>query len=187
MDKLKLLIGLILFLVITNIVTILTVVLRDKPSEPSGTEATALEMQEGFPDTQRTMFFSRELKLDDDQQDQFRTIHGNYMRRARMISYEMSLLRDSLLNSMDEDQPDFVRLNKLSEQIGNNHTELKKLTVQYYISLKSICNPEQQIRLYELIKGILKPDGDVQIPRGQGFQGGNGRGRGLGWRSINNN
>jgi len=184
MDKRKLLIGLILFLVITNLVTILTVVLRDKSPDPSGTKATATLVQEGIPDTQRTLFFTRQLKLDSDQQQQFREIHWNYIRKAKLISYDMSLLRDSLLNSMDEDQPDSVQLNELSEQIGINHTELKKLTVQYYISLKSICDPEQQIRLYELIKGILKPDGDVQIPRGLGPQGGRGQGRGPWWRET---
>jgi Spy/CpxP family protein refolding chaperone len=184
MDKRKLLIGLILFLAITNIVTVLTVVFREKPSDQSGTKATSAEIKEGIPDTQRTLFFTRELKLDAVQQNKFREIHWNYMRKAKMISYDMSLLRDSLLNSMDENQPDSVRLNELSERIGIYHTELKKLTVQYYISLKSICNQEQQIKLYELIKGILKPDGDVQIPRGQGPQGGNGQGRGPWWRDT---
>lgn len=182
MDKRKLLIGLIIFLAITNIVTVLTVILRDKSPEPFIPAATSTEIKEGIPDTQRTQFFTRELNLDSDQQQKFREIHWNYMSKARMISYDMSLLRDSLLNSMNENQPDSVRLENLSEQIGINHTELKKLTVQYYISLKSICNPEQQIRLYELIKGILKPDGDVQIPRGQGPRGGNGQGRGPWWR-----
>jgi len=184
MDKQKILIGLILFLVITNIATVLTVVLRDKPSDSPGTKATFSEIQEGIPDTQQTMFFARELKLDSDQQNQFREIHWNYMRKAKLISYDMSLLRDSLLDSMDESRPDSIRLNELAEQIGINHTELKKLTVQYYISLKSICNPEQQTRLYELIKGILKPDGDVQIPRGQGPQGGKGQGQGPWWRET---
>jgi len=184
MEKRKLLIGLILFLAITNIVTVLTVVLRDKPSDLSGSKATPTEIKQGIPDTQRTLFFTRELKLDSAQQNKFREIHWNYMRKARKISSDMSLLRDSLLDSMDDSQPDSVRLNELSEQIGINHTELKKLTVQYYISLKSICNQEQQIRLYELIKGILKPDGDVQVPRGQGPQGGNGQGRGPWWREM---
>jgi hypothetical protein len=97
----------------------------------------------------------------------------------------MSHLRDDLLESMDQDQPDSTRLNALSEQIGLKHTELKKLTVRYYLELKGICMPGQQEQLYQVIKRIIKPEGDVQLPEGEGgHKGGRGKGRGPWWKQT---
>lgn len=184
MDKRKLLIGLILFLLITNAVTVLTVVINTSRSsvKNQSDNKSAVETPGAIPETQRTLFFTNELKLDSEQQEKFRNIHRDYMRGARAISAEMSHLRDVLLDAMDQDQPDTSRMNELSEQIGVKHTELKKLTVQYYIGLKAICNPDQQERLYELMRKIIKPDGDVQLPEGEGGRkGGRGQGRGPWW------
>jgi Spy/CpxP family protein refolding chaperone len=187
MDNKKLLIGLILFLVITNIATILTVLVHTGKTigkDQEGKKATAVEVTGSVPDNQRTQFFTNELNLDSDQQEKFREIHRNYMRSARVISADMSQLRDDLLEAMDQDQPDSIRMNNLSAQIGQKHTELKKLTVKYYTGLKAICKPDQHEKLYELIRKIIKPDGDVQLPQeGEKRGGGNGKGRGPWWRN----
>ena len=186
MEKRKLLIGLILFLVITNVATIATVLVHTRKSsgaDRSSGQAASTGSPGAVPDTQRALFFTNELKLDKEQQAKFRTIQREYMRDARAISTEMSHLRDDLLQAMDQDNPDESRLNALSEQIGIKHTELKKLTVRYYIGLKAICKPDQQEQLYEIIRKIIKPDGDVQLPEGPGgHQGGRGQGRGPWWK-----
>ncbi len=186
MDKRKLLIGVILFLFLTNAVTILTVVLHTSKSADNNQDdkkATATEIPGNIPESLRAQFFAKELKLNSEQQEKFRNIQRDYMRGARAISAEMSNLRDVLLQAMDQDQPDSIRLNELSEQIGLKHTELKKLTVQYYIGLKSVCKPDQQEQLYEMIRKIIKPDGDVQLPQGEGGRiGGRGQGRGPWWK-----
>ncbi len=185
MEKRKLLIGLILFLILTNAATILTVVVHtSKSSERNQTEknATAVENTQAVPNNQRTQFFTRELNLNSGQQEKFRDIHRDYMWSARSISAEMSHLRDDLLGAMDQDQPDSTRMNDFSEQIGQKHTELKKLTVKYYIGLKAICDKNQQVKLYEIIRKIIKPDGDVQLPSESGRLGGNGQGRGPWWK-----
>jgi Spy/CpxP family protein refolding chaperone len=187
MERKKLLIGLILFLVITNLVTVVTVLVRTRDTAlttPAGTQLPANE--ENDPgDRQRTLFFTRELKLDGDQQDRFREIHQDYMRKARNISQDMGRLRDQLLQEMDRANPDRTVTDSLSEQIGHLHTELKKLTVNYYLGLKAACNPSQQQKLYEIMKKIINPEGDVQLPREGGRYGGPGRGRGPWWKNQN--
>ena len=189
MEKRKLLIALVLFLVITNAVTIITVLLHTSQSSTKNQldkKAVAIEVPGTIPDTQRVLFFTKELKLDSEQQSKFRNIQRDYMRGARAISAEMSRLRDDLLQAMDQDQTDSIRLSLLSEQIGIKHTELKKLTVKYYIGLKAICKPDQQEQLYEIIRKIIKPDGDVQLPEGEGGRkGGRGQGRGPWWQNKN--
>ncbi|MDD4645919.1 MAG: periplasmic heavy metal sensor, partial [Bacteroidales bacterium] len=188
--KRKLLIGLIIFLVITNVATIITVWTQVNRSpeksrvEPSG---TVVESTEAVPDNQRTRFFTGELNLDSTQQNAFRNIHWTYMQNARAISLEMSQMRDTLLQSMNQLQPDSAKLNALSEQIGTKHAELKKLTVQYYLGLKAVCNPDQQEKLYGIIRKLINPEGDVQLPSGRrGPQTGRGQGGGPWWRDKKN-
>jgi len=192
MKNYRLLIGLVMFLIVTNIVTILTVVFHIRHQE----DATATELkQEGdtakkdpvdLPDNQRTLFFTKALKLDSNQQSTFREVNWNYGRQTKEISQAMSLLREQLLNALDQPEPDTALLNMLSDQIGKKHTELKKLTITYYLGLKSICKPDQKKALFEMFQKLLSPESNVNVPagrpQGRGPQG-QGQGRGPWWKN----
>jgi hypothetical protein len=178
MKKQNLLIGLVLFLAVTNVATILTVARhinkQDKVSL-SGNVSALTGDTAGIPGTQRVQYMAEQLGLSSEQQDSFRKATWDYGRNARDISQEMSRLRDLLLIEMDRETPDTTRLSQLSEQIGFQHTNLKKLSVDHYLVLKSFCTEDQKKELFEMFKKVLKPDGEVNVPRGQGPPGG-GRG-----------
>lgn len=196
MKNYRLLIGLIMFLAVTNIATVLTVVrhIRNNSGE-AGTEQQVEGKQGGspvdLPDTQRTLFFTNELKLDVDQQAAFRKVNWDYSRQTKEISSAMSLLREQLLRALDQTEPDTVLLNALSDQIGQKHTELKKLTITYYLGLKSICNVDQKKALYEMFQKLLSPESNVNVPGGRMQGRGPQQGRGPWWKnekdSITNN
>ena len=67
--------------------------------------------------------------------------------RSRLLHDKIQSVRVT-----DPDQPDSIRFNLLLEQIG----------------LKAICRTDQQEHLYEMIRKIIKPEGDVQVPEGLG-------------------
>ena len=191
MKNYRLLIGLILFLIVTNIATILTVVRHIRNQK----DAIETELkQEGkkdnknptdLPDTQRTLFFTKALALDTNQQSAFREVNWNYGRQTKEISQAMSLLREQLLIALDASEPDTALLNNLSDQIGKKHTELKKLTITYYLGLKSICNSDQKKALFEMFQKLLSPESNVNVPsgmpQGRGPKG-QGQGRGPWWK-----
>jgi len=191
MEKKKILIGLIVFLMLLNAATILTVVLlMNRPDQTGRRTVTTAAMQDtsGIPGTQRVRYMADQLGLDAEQQKEFRTASWDYGRQARAISQKMSQLRDQLLEEMVKIQPDTTTLDSLSEQIGINHTLLKKLTVDHYLRLKSLCTDEQKKGLHEMFRKILNPDGDVNLPNGQGRpmggpQGGGQPGRGPWWKN----
>jgi hypothetical protein len=188
MKNYRLLIGLILFLIVTNIVTVVTVIrhIRNKdevkkievkvPGQPGDKNPVDL------PDTQRTLFFTKALNLDSGQQSAVREVNWNYGRQTREISQSMSLLREQLLNALDQSEPDTALLNTLSDQIGQKHTELKKLTITYYLGLKSICNSEQKTALYKMFQKLLSPEGNVIVPGGRPEGPGPKQGRGPWWK-----
>lgn len=190
MKNYRLLIGLILFLIVTNIATILTVVrhIRNQKSEV-GKELKQENNPDNknpvdLPDTQRTLFFSKALLLDSGQQSAFREVNWNYGRQTKEISQAMSQLREQFLNTLDQPKPDTALLNTLSDQIGKKHTELKKLTITYYLGLKSICNSDQKKALFEMFRKLLSPESNVIVPTGvpQG-RGPKGQGRGPWWKN----
>jgi len=184
MKNYRLLIGLIMFLIATNIVTILTVVRHIRNQNDS----TGTEFKQGgskdnktpadLPDTQRTLFFTNALGLDSNQQSAFREVNWNYGRQTKEISQSMSLFREQLLVELDRPEPDTALLNSLSDQIGKKHTELKKMTITYYLGLKSICNNDQKKALFEMFQKLLSPESNVSAPRGRpDGRGPNGQGQ----------
>jgi hypothetical protein len=189
-----------MFLVVTNIATILTVVRHIRNQEDgAGTELKQNGSKDknspvDLPDTQRTLFFTKALMLDSDQQSAFREVNWNYGRQTRKISEAMSQLREQLLNALDQQEPDTALLNNLSDQIGRKHTELKKLTITYYLGLKSICNTDQKKALFNMFQKLLSPESNVNVPTGmpqgrgpkgtgQGQGQGPGQGRGPWWKN----
>ncbi len=187
----RLLIGLIMFLIVTNIATILTVVrhIRNQNDSP-GTEVKKEGSKDSknptdLPDTQRTLFFTKALALDSNQQSAFREVNWNYGRQTKDISVAMSLLREQLLIALDQQVPDTALLNNLSDQIGKKHTELKKLTITYYLGLKSICNSAQKKMLFDMFQKLLSPESNVNVPNGKPENRGPkgpGQGRGPWWK-----
>lgn len=191
MKNYRLLTGLIVFLIVTNIATVLTVVRHIRNQE--GKTGTELKQESkpddkspvDLPDNQRTIFFTKALNLSADQQSAFREVNWNYGKQTQEISREMSRLREQLLSALDQTAPDTVMLNTLSDQIGQEHTRLKKLTITYYLGLKSICNGDQKKALYEMFQKLLSPESNVNVPggrpQGRGPQG-QGQGRGPWWK-----
>ncbi|MFO7617440.1 MAG: periplasmic heavy metal sensor [Bacteroidales bacterium] len=187
MIRKNLITGLILFLLVTNIATVATVLVHinrdDRQPAPSGQEIIPMDSIT-LPETQRVLFLTEQLGLNPEQQEAFRRLSMEYGREAKSISSRMSLLRDELLLEMDKDQPDQAVLDSLSEAIGSWHVALKKRTVDHYLGLKSHCTGDQQRMLYQIMRTVINPEGDVLVPRGQGRRQGAGppADRGRGWR-----
>jgi uncharacterized membrane protein len=179
----NLLIGIIIFLAVLNVATIATVIIlinrTNTPDDVTSTISdTSIPLPNELPATQTARYLGQRLNLSVDQQESFRQASMNYNRNARLISLEMGRLRDELLEEMDRNVPDTVMLGAISEEIGRHHVELKRLTIDHYLSLKQLCNEEQKRELYLLFKTILNPDGEISTPRGQGQSRDNPRGRG---------
>jgi len=183
MDRKKILIGVILFLVLLNLGTILTVVIHLRSSE-GAKEVTSNSAVDSLPVTgiQRVNYLADELNLTEDQKKDFRTASQEYGRQARSITLKMSKLREELLQEMDKKEPDQEHLDSLSEEIGNEHIRMKKLTVQHYLALKSLCTEDQKDKLYQVFSKLLNSEGEIRGPRGQGGPpAGGGQGRGPWW------
>lgn len=171
--KYRTLVWIIVILVATNLSTIgsfyyhrLTELKAEKARQ---------EEQTTIPGDQRTRFFRDELSLNDTQLDEFRDINRTFNRTARGIEMNLVTLREDLINELGAQNPDSIRLEKLADEIGENHRELKQVTAKFYLNMRKICTADQQQKLHSIFQSMLNKDSQVNLP-----QPGQGRGR---WRN----
>ena len=171
MSRINIYIIIIMFLVATNLATIISVVKlnKDKTEEeipiarrPSDTRIGFLREQIGFTDIQRPDFMN---------------YNNDFILRAGSISEKMEKLRYDLIDELATSEPDSIRLNEITEEFGSLHTELKRETINYYLNLKEIGDSNQQERLQYYFRDMLNPEGEL-YGRGRGTRSMNrGRGR----------
>jgi len=168
-NKYRILIWIIVILVATNLSTIGSFYYH-RMTEAKIAE-TKSEDQNAIPGEQRTRFFRDQLKLNDEQLDQFRDVNRTFNRTARSIEMNLAQLREDMIKELGTQTPDSVRLNQMATDVGNNHRKLKQVTTSFYLDMKKICTPEQQAKLHEIFQSMLNKDNQVNLPR-PGNQGG---------------
>ncbi|MFA5328334.1 MAG: periplasmic heavy metal sensor [Prolixibacteraceae bacterium] len=173
--KNRILIWIIIILAATNISTIGSFYYH-RISELKDVEVSQDE-QTVVPGEQRTRFFRDELNLDANQLDQFRDINRTFNHTGRDIEMSLEKLREDLINELGAPETDRSKLDRLAAEIGEDHRKLKEVTSTFYLNMKAICTPEQQIKLNQIFKSMLNKDSQVNLPHQ-----GNGKGRGR-WRN----
>ena len=180
MNKNRIYIPVIIFLLVTNIATIATTIIqnrrkieRDKP---------VIEL----PVETRMGFLRDELGLDAEQQTSFTRITSEYNEAAAAIAVNLAGLRSDMLEEMTSSRFSSKAMDDLLYEFGQDHIELKRLTMNYYNNLSSICDSMQLERLNFMFRDMLDPNG-IMYGRGRGGQGrgmgirrGRGQGRGPG-------
>lgn len=165
----------IAILLVTNIATVASILYHINTEDHTKSTGT-VEM----PGEQRTKFLKDQLGLDESQMEEFRNINRNYNRSANPITWKLNDLRKEMLEEMAKEQPDENQLEIITEEIGALHKQLKGVTIDFYLQMKSVCNEEQKTKLYQIFHGMLNQEEDVKLPRG----GRHGQGRG---RNMHNN
>jgi hypothetical protein len=121
-----------------------------------------------IPAQQRTRFFRDELGLNYDQVEKFRELNREFNRTAWNISHNLERLRTEMVLEMGKNEPNQKKLEAITAEIGERHTELKKVTIDYYLKMKAECNDEQKEKLNETFMSMLKKNEDVKLPGGYG-------------------
>jgi Heavy-metal resistance len=139
---------------------------RQQDKKIAETNSEQVEM----PSEQRTRFFRDQLNLNQEQVNVFRDLNRSYNRSARQVSDEMEQLRIEMVNEMGNAEPSKENLDSIAIKIGNLHTEMKKLTMDYFMKMKEVCDSSQQEKLKEIFLTASKSKEDVSLPqRGRRF------------------
>jgi len=146
-------------LFLLNISTLATVFYqRNKETEPYQVYVTDPEASESSSLKYSSEYFNNRLNLNKAQMDKFSEFNPLFRQKIRNINIEMARIRNEMLKEMTADKSDARKLEKLSDSMGNLHSELKKETFRYYLNLKTICNIDQRKELEKLFSIIFTSD-----------------------------
>jgi hypothetical protein len=157
----------ILFLISTNIATIVSTNVNKNKSE---VEDSIVANQ---PRASRMNFLWNELGLNEEQIVEAVEYNTEYNRKARLITIDLTELRHQIVEEMSDGNPDKEKLGRIISTFGARHIELKRETVDFYYQLHSICDSSQRGKLEFVFRDMLDPEGMIY---GRG-RGGQGRGR----------
>lgn len=129
--------------------------------------------QTEMPSEQRARFFKEQLNLSPEQMDVFRELNREFNRSARKESNELEELRLVMVEEMGKSSPSQERLDSIAREVGGHHSELKEITMNYYLKMKAECDSVQQEKLKEIFLTVSKSKEEVELPqRGRKFRGG---------------
>ncbi len=107
--------------------------------------------------------FVERMGFSDEQEQVFWELSRETYRRSRPLMDQLNLKRRHLLEQLSQEAVDTSMVSILTEEIGQLHAQLKKVSADHYLSLKNICTPEQQTLLLEFY--------DRMIPQGPDRKG----------------
>jgi hypothetical protein len=144
-------------LLIINITAIITILYLNNPSaakDNKSENATKFSSLEYLRDR---------LRLSNEQyQELIKLTEKTY----RVYYLNLDLICESnieLLEEMSKDSIDPIKMDKLTNRIGLLNENLKKNTVKYFESIKTICNDDQKYELVQLFKDIMQLEDQCKL------------------------
>lgn len=165
----RMLVWVIVILLATNLSMAITFLYHKQQDKKAAqqTEESAVEV----PAEQRTRFFREQLNLNQEQGNQFRELNRNYNRSAREITIQLEKLRNEMVAELGKTELAKEKLEEITKTIGELHTQLKNVTIDYYLGMKTVCDDNQKEKLNEIFQSMLKQNEDVKLPGRQGRYG----------------
>ena len=163
----KILTGIIVLLILLNL-TIVGTILYNK------SEVANYKVQDNkeiaMPTNHLGRYFRDELNLSNKQHRAFQDIRHQYHENSDVIIEKMDKNRNDLLTELGKEKSDTITLNKLSQDLGFLHTELKNLTIQYYLNMKEVCNEKQKVKLFETFKAMVNSNDIIPMPEEKNYK-----------------
>lgn len=163
----KILIGIIVLLILLNF-TIVGTILYKKNEVSNYKVQNKKEMV--VPNNHLGHFFKEELNLSNKQHRAFQDIRHLYHQNSDSIILKMEQNRNNLLAELGKIKSDTNTLNILSKDLGALHTELKKLTIQYYLDMKEVCNEKQKVKLFQTFKTMFNSNDNITMPEEKNYK-----------------
>lgn len=152
--KKSLLIITIILLIVINVSALATIYYNSKIKTKKLTEMNNLKEEVQIKGMHR--FIRDELKLSDEQFQQFKEIARTNMIIAHGIALELNEKRTEMMNEIAKENPNSKILDDIASDVGSLHYELKKTTISHFLELKEICNEDQQESLQKIFMQMIR-------------------------------
>jgi protein CpxP len=137
----------ILLLLILN--STLLVLLLVKHPEP---KSSSPPMEHGGPRD----FLVHELNMDTAQQRKYDTLIKFHRAAMNKIQDDIRTNRDSLVSQLNNANFDTLKINSFAAKIGNDQSQIEKVTFHHFRRVREICTPQQQPKFDSVIREALR-------------------------------
>ena len=158
----SILIWIIVILAVTNISTLGTIIYNSCLQEGTAPDSSPAPID--IPDSYLGRFFRDELKLNYEQHQQFRSFRQHFHTQANIVTGKMQVKRNELRLELGKEKSDTVYLQRLANEIGDLHADLKQLTFGYYLELKNVCTEEQKEKLFQIFSTMTNQEAEIEMP-----------------------
>ena len=164
----------VIILAIMNITTFVTIGYHVyRSSDEQGLSPTG--QIEGDTQAFSDRYFRDRLGLTSQQMTSFKEFSTGFRQHARSINQNLIQCRISMLEEMEMNEPDLMKLESLSDSIGTLHARLKHYTYGYYLNIREISSEDQKQELNNMFEEFFINDYRMG-PQGGGRQQGRGPG-----------
>jgi hypothetical protein len=174
----KIWIWIVVLLVVLNLTTIGTILYHNYRENSNG---VAVSLSEEGQNRISGKYFRQTLGFNDDQMEAFRQANREFQPAAARLIFSIDSLKREMFKELNENHPDTAMLNYLSDQLGKHHAELKRITNNFYLKMKSVCDSSQCIVLQRTFLPLYY-DETIQTRRGYGYGRGDSIGTNQGFR-----
>jgi protein CpxP len=101
-------------------------------------------------------FLVHELNMNATQQSQYDTLIKFHRAAMDKIQDDIRLHRDSLVSQLGSTTVDSAKLNSIADKIGNDQSQIEKVTFRHFKDVRGICTPEQQPKFDSVIREALR-------------------------------
>jgi hypothetical protein len=144
MNKTKLLVWAVALLAILNITTIATIIYHNQHENEDN---QSVVLSEDGNEVLNGRYMRQIVGFDTQQMNAFRTAKHEFQPVANNIVFKIDSLKNEMFEELNKAKTDTAKLDVLSTQIGVLHAELKMKTDRFYLNIKSVCKPDQFIKL----------------------------------------
>jgi uncharacterized protein (DUF2344 family) len=166
--KSRILIWSVILLSLLNISTIATIYFKNRVF--SSTEESIIIDPESSPLNGR--YLREKLNFDREQVAIFREESRKFRQSANVVIEKLNKNKLLLFQEIHSENPDRIKTKKYSDSIGIAHSQLKELTVDFYLGIRKNCNDQQAKKLEAIFMPLFRDN-----PQTKGTGHGYGQGR----------
>lgn len=99
----------------------------------------------------------KELGFDDEQTEKYMQLRTEHQQESIKLNRELNLVKKEMFDKIIEDNESTSLSDSLLSLTLEKQSQIEKLTFNHFLSLKKLCNSEQQKNLKFLMHGIFGP------------------------------
>lgn len=167
--KSRLLIWSVILLALLNISTIGTIYLSNRANSSDPEESIVID-PESSPLNGR--YLRQELNFDHEQVAVFRDESREFRQSANGVIEKMNRYKSLLFEEIRRETPERLKTKEYSDSIGRAHSQLKEITVDFYLEIRKCCTGDQAAKLEKIFAPLFRDN-----PQMRGAGQGHGRRR----------